>query len=1030
MRGQIRFKKTTLSIAAAQMVLMGSGVASAQHAPAASASAPGTAASAPAAAASSAAGDKKAEEKAPDTIVVTGQRRALQSAQAIKRNAEEIVDSIVAEEAGKLPDRSIAEVLQRVPGVTIDRVGNKGDPQHFSVEGTGVTVRGLSYVRSELNGRDAFSANGGRSLSWADIPPELMAGIDVYKNPSAEQIEGSIASIINLRTAMPFDFKGFKFAASTKLTYSKLREGTSPDASFLVSNRWDTDLGQFGVLLDVAHSENKTRSDAMQSSLNFPRNDIVAGRTVWVPQTVSWRREDYDHKRDGIYAALQWKKNDLESSLSFFGSQHRSRWEEVAQWSDNDPYNTVFTDPVFDARGVFQSGTLSNPTNQGIQLYSNTKVKNETTRTHDVSWNLKWNVNDRWTLRSDLQFARSTARSVEGSADIGAKLPSVGLDVSGSTPVMHFDSAARAAMADPANSYWNQMMSNRVRNTGKETAWRGDAAFTFEDPVLRDVRFGLRLTDREAVNRSRFTWNAITPTWMYGWHIPSGQAAWLSDPRFSGPTRSFGFDNFFNGSATVPPSLLVPTAAIVANPAMGFPVLDSFRQTRCLEQGNSAATCASPFGGALPAADDSDLFADANTNRQRETTQATYATLRFGFDDLRFPVEGNVGLRLVQTRMKADGHTTLNPVTDPRFFDMGVPRMTPLDEPIVAENSYTNVLPSLNLKTSLTKDLQTRFGFSQGIYRPDFNDLQARVTLTQSVVTEGQEPNLVLRDVLYKGSSSGNPLLKPIRSNNFDVTLEWYPARSTALTAAVFHKDLKDVIIKQTFVKALQDDAGNVREFTVTGPTNGAKARASGIEIAGRTYFDKLPGALAGFGIDANYTYIDSKQSLHREVATEWCTGLSADDRSNNNQNLGCDTDSRAIGNLPMPYLSKNSFNLALLYDRGPISARVAYSWRGRYLQAVNANGYSTDKATDANPNSPTFGQRNLQAWVPVWAEAYGTVDASLYYQVHQRLSIGIEGQNLTSKPFRQTVQQHVGNLGVYWFQSGPRYTLSARYAY
>ena len=1011
------FQRTTIAVGVAQLVLMVGGAAQAQDV-----------------------AKESAAVAAPSVVVVTGQRRALENAQTIKKNADEVVDSIVADEAGKMPDRSIAEVLQRVVGVTIDRVGNKGDPQHFGVEGTGVTVRGLSYVRSELNGRDASSANGGRSLSWSDVPPELMAGVDVYKNPSAEQIEGSIASIINLRTAMPFDYKGAKFAVSGKLTSSEMRGGTAPDGSVLASNRWNTDLGQFGVLIDLAHSENKTRSDAMQSALNFPRTDIVPGQTVWVPQTVSYRREDYDHKRDGVYGALQWKKNDLESSLTFFGSQHKSRWEEVAQWSDNNPWDTVFTDAVFDDRGVFRSGTLSNPVNKGIQLYSNTKVQNETTQTKDLSWALKWKANESWTFKSDLQFARSSKKSVNGSADIGAKLPSAGLDVSGATPVLSFNEEARAAMADPANSYWNQMMSGRESNTGKQVAWKGDASYAFDHPVLRDLRFGVRLTEREAINHNRGTWNAITPTWMYWWHIPNEKAAFLSDPRFSGPTRTVGFPNFFNGSGSAPPSLLVPTAAIVEDPAKTFPILNTFREIRCLEQNNPAATCAAPFGDAvLPQADGSDLNNPANTNHQREKTQAAHATLRFGFDNWAIPVEGNVGVRLVRTTMKADGNTTLNAQTDPKFLALGVPKMTPFSEPIVAENSYTNVLPSLNLKATLKKDLQARFGYSKGMYRADFNDLQARIVLQQGVVTTGTgevdpvtgvvDP-LVLKNVTYNGSATGNPLLKPIRSDNFDLTLEWYPKASSALTAAVFHKSLKDVIVRQTFVRTVNDDAGTAHEFTVTGGTNGAKAFASGIELTGRTYFDMLPGALAGFGVDANYTYIHSKQSLAHQLNSQWCTGLSADDLANNNQNLGCDTDSRSIGNLPMPYLSKNAFNLALLYDRGPISARVAYSWRGRYLQAVNANGYTSDYAFDANPASPTYGKKNVKAWVPVWAEAYGTVDASLYYKATERLSFGIEGQNLTSKVFRQTVQQNVGNEGVYWFQTGPRYTISGRYSF
>ena len=985
--------RTAIAVGVAQLVWMASAGAQAQTAPA-----------------------NTTADGAVATVVVTGQRRALENAQAIKRNAEEIVDSIVADEAGKMPDRSIAEVLQRVVGVTIDRVGNKGDPQHFGVEGTGVTVRGLSYVRSELNGRDASSANGGRSLSWADIPPELMAGIDVYKNPSAEQIEGSIASIINLRTAMPFDYKDFKFAVSGKLTSSKLRGGTAPDGSMLVSNRWDTEFGKFGALIDLAHSENKTRSDAMQSALNFPRTDIVAGKTVWVPQTVSWRREDYDHKRDGVYGALQWKKNDLESSLSYFGSQHKSRWEEVAQWSDNNPYNTIFTDSVFDDRGVFQKGKLGNEIDKGIQLYSNTKVQSETTRTSDLSWTLKWKANEQWTLKSDLQFARSSERLVNGSVDLGARLPSVGLDVSGSLPVMDFDDAARAAMADPKNSYWNQMGSYRSRNKGKENAWRGDAVYAFDDPVLRDLRIGVRLTDREADNHGLGTWNAITPLW-------AGTPARPSDPRFA-PVRTVGFPNFFDGGSTKPPSLLVPTVAIVADPAATWPILNNYR---CVQNPNSdCGLLGSPF----PLADNSDLYTDGNTNHQREKSQAAHATLRFGFDNWSVPVEGNVGLRLVRTQMKADGHITLNPTTDPKFLALGVPKMTKFDEPIVVEHTYTNVLPSLNLKASLRKDLQARFGFSQGMYRPDFNDLQARVTLNQSAVTSGDAPNVVLTDVRYTGDASGNPMLKPIRSDNYDVTLEWYPANSTALTAAIFRKNLQDVIVKQTFVKTVNDEAGKPHDFTVTGATNGAKAYAAGLELTGRTYFDMLPGALAGLGVDANYTYIDSKQSLYHQLNAKYCTGLSGTDLANNNSNLGCDTDSTSINNLPMPYLSKNAFNLALLYDRGPISARVAYSWRSRYLQAVNANGYTTGNATDSNPSSPTFGNKNLRAWVPVWAEGYGTVDASLYYKVNERLSFGLEGQNLTSAVFRQTVQQNVGNLGVYWFQTGPRYTVTGRYSF
>src|SRR6185369_1765175 len=157
-----------------------------------------------------------------------GQRGALQSAQKIKQEADEIVDSVVADDIGKLPDRSVTEVLQRIVGVTIDRTMAKGDPEHYSVEGSGVTIRGLTYVRSELNGRDSFSANGGRSLNFEDVPPELMAGVDIYKNPSAEQIEGAVGGLVNLRTALPFDYKGLKVSLSGDVTYNELGKKKKP----------------------------------------------------------------------------------------------------------------------------------------------------------------------------------------------------------------------------------------------------------------------------------------------------------------------------------------------------------------------------------------------------------------------------------------------------------------------------------------------------------------------------------------------------------------------------------------------------------------------------------------------------------------------------------------------------------------------------------------------------------------------------------------------------------------------------------
>jgi TonB-dependent receptor len=147
---------------------------------------------------SAAKGDENIQE-----VVVTGLRRSLETSQEIKKNADVFVDSITSEDIGALPDRSVTEALQRIPGVAISRFAAGNDPDHFSIEGSGVVVRGLPQVRSELNGRDTFSANSGRFLSFSDVPPELLGGVDVYKNQSAEMIEGGLAGSVNLRTLVP-----------------------------------------------------------------------------------------------------------------------------------------------------------------------------------------------------------------------------------------------------------------------------------------------------------------------------------------------------------------------------------------------------------------------------------------------------------------------------------------------------------------------------------------------------------------------------------------------------------------------------------------------------------------------------------------------------------------------------------------------------------------------------------------------------------------------------------------------------------
>src|SRR3982751_2124442 len=198
------------------------------------------------------------------TIVITGTRRALRTSSQIKRNADTVVDVITATDIGAFPDKSVAEALQRVPGVNVNRFAATSDTAHFSAEPSGVIIRGLPQVRSEFNGRDTFSANSSRGLSWTDITPELLAGIDVYKNQTADLIEGGIAGSVNLRTRLPFDASGQLIQIGARANYGDLDKKWTPDLNGFYSNRWQTCAGEFGLMGDLAYSHVKTRSQGIQ----------------------------------------------------------------------------------------------------------------------------------------------------------------------------------------------------------------------------------------------------------------------------------------------------------------------------------------------------------------------------------------------------------------------------------------------------------------------------------------------------------------------------------------------------------------------------------------------------------------------------------------------------------------------------------------------------------------------------------------------------------------------------------------------
>nr|WP_315212472.1 TonB-dependent receptor [uncultured Duganella sp.] len=1039
------FRMTALALAAAQAALM-CGAARAQTAPA-------------------------TQDGEPAVVVVSGQRKALETSQRIKQEAEQIVDSVVADEAGKLPDKSITEVLQRVVGVTMDRNRSRtgatlaANGLGFDVEGSGVQIRGLSWGSSTLNGRESFSAGWpGRELSWGDVPPELMAGVDVYKNPSAELVEGGISGQINLRTRLPFDAKGQHGALSVSNNHSVLGKKNSPSVSGLYSNRWSTDLGEVGALFDLSYGKTTSRYDSIEQSPYYPRTNLVAGKTVWVPVSATWGTGTGESERAGLYGALQWKKNDKESALTYFDSAFRSTNTGTTIFAGGeDPYLTQYGDAKYNANGVFQSGVLSYPIGgQGANQFADGGLKMGTTRnynsakgrTRELAWNFKAKIDERWSFATDLQWVHATNSGEGGMLNLGTFVPSMGVDVSGARPAFNFDRKSRDFLSDAGNYYWDISQPDTNKAKADLYAWKTDARFNFDHPVLRDVRFGVRLTERSSTKykNSGTGWKSYAESWAVQPTKVAGQLpdpaglgwqrsnfGYLSDPRYAalGSVEQYAFPNFFNGRMGSPPTIVVPTMAMVKDKPGAYQNLLQALRLNCeiakgIKGGNDDCSALTSISDWKP--DGFDPSNPKNISEHNEGTQAVYGTLRFGFDDLKYPVDGNAGVRVVRTNTVAHGYTVFKP-TYSDTTPPSIPRFGTIDEPIDVKSSHVDVIPALNVKTNLSDKLQSRLALSRGIYRPGFDQLQEYITLSQNVTMDSSGKNVSM--VTYTGNNEGNAKLKPLKSNNVDLSLEWYPQSGQSLTAVLFYKNVKDIILSETYVRTIKDIAGNEQDFQITGPANAAKLWLAGIELAGSTYLDKLPGLAErlpdwarGFGVSSNFTYIDGKQKLYHPFKMDYCPS-SASVAANL---YGCDINGLPFKDLPVPYMSRRAFNLGFMYDRGPVSARLAYSWRDRTLLATGVYGASGDRGTSADPTriaanggvAPT----DVRWGLPVWQEAVGQWDAGINYRFGEHLWGSFNVSNLTNVVTRQTHQQAIGSTGRAWYDPGRSFRISAGYTF
>src|SRR5258708_15335598 len=338
-----------------------------------------------------------------DEIVIVGVRRALETAATIKKNAPTFVDSVTATDIGAFPDQSAAGAIQRIPGVSVNRLQSADDSTHPSGEPTQVLIRGLPFVRTEFNGRDSFSAGSARGLQFNDVSPELLAGIDAYKNATAELIEGGLAGTVNLRTRLPFDQKGLVIAGNIKANYGSRSKEWTPEFSALVSDSWDTEAGRFGLLADFAWSHVVTRTESVimdkidtycdagassgivngvnqaivGSDGTIPCTHNVFGGSGWAfaPDGIRYSQVDYDRHRDGLSLAAQYENTsgNVRATAQYLDSEYHNAWIEHASHAvlDGSYYGTPACHPLggssfagssgltFGSNGMLTGGTLT-----------------------------------------------------------------------------------------------------------------------------------------------------------------------------------------------------------------------------------------------------------------------------------------------------------------------------------------------------------------------------------------------------------------------------------------------------------------------------------------------------------------------------------------------------------------------------------------------------------------------------------------------------------------------------------------------
>lgn len=746
------------------------------------------------------------EAESAQSIVVIGVRGSVESAAKKKRSARQIVDSVVAEDVGKLPDNNVPEALSRITGVQIDRARGQGQ---------GVTIRGLAEVQTTVNGNQT-NLGEGRSLNLADIPAELLKSVDVYKTRTPDQVEGGIAGTINVELRRPLDLKkGWTVAGSAKGSYDEIAKKVSPSGSLLLADRFETGIGEMGFLINGAWSRLNYRENYIESESAWQ----IPIRGSWydnlpaqiqngvIPYRTQYGMESGHRTQPSINGVFQWKPSDqLEFVMEggYIGSRERRAVDRLyVQIWDGSP---TYTDVTFAQDGrTIDKLTMSNPA--GIPARIDAQYNSVFSDLYTSNFQANWH-NDVAEIRSSVQYNWSKTGNyfVQQIIRPATSLTSATIDFTSdiySRPVPSI-TLHGVDLSDSSGYGIERFQDNNGGSRNKEFAAQSDLTLhTSPTGFIRSLQAGFRYNRRNTSN-------------WYGYRdgYPRINGAYAPISAFpGGSTLTQVGPDFGTGVEWY----RIPGSVVLSN-------IDAIRQyIQTNDPGN-----ATRFASVMPPSDQGQVWSS------KEQSFAFYGMVNYGFDIGSVPVDGLFGARYTntwgQTNSTRYSVKTINGVA------------TEVREPSSGKGNYFDILPSATAIVHFTPKMQLRLSYSTNVQRPGFYEMRPFYVID----TTQTSPTVY----------AGNPALKAQREYAYDVSGEYYFGRGGQVSLAGYYKKAKN------FLYYSREPATNLSEYGFNGSgyieqqRNAGDGTFIGVEGTVQSFFDFLPGIWKNFGVNLNASYI------------------------------------------------------------------------------------------------------------------------------------------------------------------------------